>query len=218
MNRLTVVVGMCLLLTALAPRTSHAELEFEVSKPRIFSIQKRPYTLGHEFQLGLGVLPLDAFYIGAVLGGSYTYHFTDFWAWELVSLNFSQNFDTSLEDDLLEDFGAVPTQGGGERITLFGSSNLVIKPLFGKLAVFNSDVIYSETFLVFGGGPVRLGDQFRFSLDAGLGLRFWSTELFSVRVDVRDYLVFAPGSVDNSLFIMFSGSFNFQRGGQEEAP
>ncbi|MEZ4273261.1 MAG: hypothetical protein R3C68_18035 [Myxococcota bacterium] len=156
-------VGLLLLgVSVVWAPAAHAQLEFETTRPRVFSIQERPYHLGHEFSLGLGVLPLDAFYVGAVLGGSYTYHFTDFWAWELINLNFSKNFDTALEGELLNDFNALPVQGGGDRITVFGTSNLIIKPLFGKLAIFNSDVVYSETFFALGGGLCAWGIPFVF--------------------------------------------------------
>src|SRR6476659_8576786 len=70
---------------------AEAQPDIETDAPRVFSIQQRPYRLGHEFSLGLGVLPLDAFYKGMVIGAGYTYHFSDFWAWEMVNLNYSLN-------------------------------------------------------------------------------------------------------------------------------
>lgn len=177
--------------------------------PRIFSIQERPFRLGHEFQLGLGVLPTNAFYVGAVLAGSYTYHFTDFWAWEIASFGYSMNFDTSLEDELHDEFGVAPVGGGGERIHMFGASSLVAKPLFGKLAVFNESTVYSETFFSLGAGPVLKGEFWRFAAQVGMGLRFWSSDALSVRFDLRDYLIFTGWVPENALFLMLSASFNF---------
>lgn len=201
---------------ALAPAVAGAqaiEEELESESPRVFAIQERPYRLGHEFQLGMGVLPLDAFYVGAVTTGSYTFHFSDFWAWEMASLGYSLNFDSGLEDNLFERYELLPVQGGGARITLLGTSSLVIKPLFGKLALFNAKKIYGETFFSFGGGPVRMAVESRgfwyFAGSLGVGLRFWWNQAFSLRFDVRDYMIFKGLVPENALMLMLSASFNY---------
>ncbi len=177
--------------------------------PRVFSIQPRAHRLGHEFQLGVGALPLDAFYIGVVAGASYTYHFSDFWAWEIAGAGYSLNFDTSLEPDLYSDYGVRPVNHGGERIHVLGATSLVVKPLFGKLAIFNRGVIASETFFSLGLGGVLLGKYPRPALSLGAGMRFWSTDTISLRVDIRDHLIFTSLMPKQALFVMLSASFNF---------
>jgi outer membrane beta-barrel protein len=192
---------------------AQAEAELEADSPRVFSIQPRPYRLGHEFQLGLGVLPLDAFYVGMLLNGSYTYHFSDFWAWEMASIGYSLNLDTGLTEELFEDYGALPEQDGGDKISLVGTTSLVVKPLFGKLAVFNSNKVYAETFFNIGLGPMRtaVGSRgtFFFTGLLGVGLRFWWTQQFSIRFDFRDYLVFKQAVPENAMMFMFSAAFNY---------
>jgi len=205
------VTAFCLVL-ALAPA---ARAEDAVGEgPRVFSIQPRPYKLGHEFQLGLGVLPMDAFYVGAVITASYTYHFTDFWGWEIAGAGYSKNFNTSLRGDLHKDYGVVPVQGGGDRIQYFGTTSLVIKPFFGKLAIFNDGLVTSETFFVLGLGALEMGPPAgradpRLVVDLGLGLRLWSSETLSMRVDVRDYLIFVSALPQQALFLSVSVAFNF---------
>lgn len=207
-----VSAALSVTLLASAP-AAHAQLPLEDDAPRVFSIQERPYRLGHEFDLGLGVLPLDAFYVGAVLGFGYTYHFSDFWAWEIVNLNYSFNRDTDLREDLRIDFGLEPAQAD-DRIRLFGSSGLVVKPLFGKIAVLNDSVVYGETFFTLGAGPHLItnqdqSDDWVAAVNVGLGLRFWTTESLSVRFALRDYLVFKESVPENSLMLMLSASFNY---------
>jgi outer membrane beta-barrel protein len=195
--------------------TSSARADETVGEgPRVFSIQPRAYKLGHEFQLGLGVLPMNAFYVGAVVTASYTYHFTDFWGWEIAGAGYSKNFDTSLRNDLLKNYGVHPVQNGGDRIQYFGTTSLVIKPFFGKLAVFNEDMVTSETFFVLGLGALEMGppggrSDARFLVDVGLGLRLWSSETLSMRVDVRDYLIFVSALPQQALFLSVSVAFNF---------
>ena len=207
--RRRIPASVLVLALALVAVESQAAITFDDDAPRVFSIQKRPYRLGHEFQLGVGTLPLDAFYVGAVVTASYTYHFSDFWAWEIAGGGYSLNFDTGLADDLLQQFGAVPVRGGGARIRVGSSTSAVIKPLFGKLTLFNRDVVHAETFFVAGIGPMLKGEFWRFAGNIGIGFRFWSTRALSVRFDVRDYLVFSGYVPQNSLMLQLSAAFNY---------
>lgn len=213
MKRVAIIAVIVAAGSLAAPQSASAQLEFSGEKPRIFSIQRRPYRLGHEFTLGLGVLPIDAFYVGAVASASYTYHFSDFWSWEIASGNYSLNFGSGLRRHLLNDFGVVPERGGGERIQVFATTSIVVKPLFGKLSIFNSQVIYSETFFVAGIGPVLKGvggsNSWRPGVGLGGGLRFWSGQALSWRLDIRDYLIFTDVIPENALFINISASFNY---------
>lgn len=212
-----------LALSLALPAMAHAEAQpdIETDAPRVFSIQPRPYRLGHEFALGLGVLPLDAFYKGAVIGASYTYHFSDFWAWEMANLNYSLNIDTGLEGELLDKYGVRPVDAAGGKITLIGTTNLVVKPLFGKLSAFNISKVYAETYFVAGGGPIRLEREgrgtFYFAGDIGVGIRFWVAKAFSLRFDVRDYLIFNDGAIPtNALMFMIGASFNYWNGDEKK--
>ncbi|MBC7794072.1 MAG: outer membrane beta-barrel domain-containing protein [Clostridia bacterium] len=192
---------------------AEAQPDIETDAPRVFSIQPRPYRLGHEFSLGIGILPLDAFYKGAVIDASYTYHFSDFWAWEMANVGYSLNVDTGLENELLTEYNVRTTQQDGGKITLIGTSSLVVKPLFGKLSLFNSTKVFSETYFVLGMGPVRLERDgrgtFYYALDVGMGFRFWATQAFSLRFDIRDYLIFNSAAPQNGLLFQLSASFNY---------
>ncbi|MEM6533392.1 MAG: hypothetical protein AAF654_12255 [Myxococcota bacterium] len=202
------------------PAVAQAELELDIDEPRVFSIQERPYRLGHEFTLGVGLLPLDAFYIGTVASGSYTYHFSDFWAWEMIHANFSLNAGTGLEEELLEDFGVQPVRGGGDRIRVFATSALVIKPFFGKIALFNDEMVFVESEFMIGGGPMELALEddgtFYFAGLLGGAVRFWTSDVFSIRFEIRDYLIFRDLNPDNALMLGVTASFNFFNGPPED--
>ncbi|MBI3179295.1 MAG: outer membrane beta-barrel domain-containing protein [Deltaproteobacteria bacterium] len=213
MRRVAAVLALAL---ASAPEVALAQLEFEGDSPRVFSIQRRPYRLGHEFQLGLGVLPLDAFYVGAVVGAGYTYHISDFWSWEIASGNYSLNFGTGLRGRLLDQFSVEPVRGGGDRIKVFGTTSLVVKPLFGKLAIFNRETVYSETFFLAGIGPMLKGETWKPTVAVGGGMRFWVSQSISIRLDIRDQLVFATLVPENTLFIMLSTSLNYYNVAERE--
>jgi len=209
---------LCGALTGLAVLTTVAPAAFAQSEdieqaPRVFSIQPRPYRLGHEFQLGIGVLPLDAFYIGAVGFASYTYHFTDFWGWEIAGAGYSHNFETGLKSSLKSNYGVEPVSNGGLQVNVLATTSAIIKPLFGKLSFFNRSFIYSETFFTIGIGLAQKsnnGSSFDYLAGVlGIGLRFWSGPALSFRFDIRDYLVFAQPLPDQVLLLLLSASFNY---------
>src|SRR4051812_41906337 len=85
-----------------------------------YAIQNREYKLAHEINATLGVLPLNAFTKGLTVGGGYTYHFNDFWAWEIAQFQYSFGVDTDLKKELLQNFQVQPTQV--ESVNFFGSS------------------------------------------------------------------------------------------------
>ena len=63
-------------------------------------VQNRKHFGTHEFSLAVGTLPLDAFTKGVTLGGSYTIHFSERYAWEVGQFNYSFHVDTDLKDEL----------------------------------------------------------------------------------------------------------------------
>lgn len=199
-------------LAVAAPRLASASDERLLwDAPRVFSIQPRPFRLGHEFQLGLGVLPTDAFYVGAVAAASYTFHFTDFWAWEIAGGGYSLNFDTALKSELLNDYGVAPVGGGGERISAFVMSGLVVKPLFGKVALWNDTLTYGETFFTVSSGAMNKGKFTRFAMGLGVGLRLWWTPVVSWRIDLRDLMSFNRPLPEHSFFLLISTAFSVAR-------
>jgi len=200
------ICGVALTSSVPSARAQSDELE---DAPRVFSIQPRPYRLGHEFQLGIGVLPLDAYYVGVVAFAGYTYHFSDFWGWEIAGAGYSANFSTGLKSQLSAKYGLTPVGDSAAQIKVMTATSLIIKPLFGKLAVFNSNTLYAETFFSLGLGWTNKGDSNYPAGALGIGLRFWLRQTVSIRLDVRDYLVFVKAAPDHVLLFMLSAALNY---------
>ena len=187
-------------------RVAQAQLQFAGDAPRILSVEPRSHVFRHEFMLGVGVLPLDAFYTGLALSGSYTYHLSEFWAWEAVQGIYSYNIDTSLLSELLQ-FGVKPSVTTIPENNLFLTSSLILKPMAGKLAFLNRSNVQSDTFFALGAGTVLNSGNWDFAIDVGAGLHFWLTRAFAIRVDVRDYMVFTSAVPTSSLLVLISGTF-----------
>ena len=177
-------------------------------------IQNRKFKMAHEFTIEGGTVPLDAFFKGITLTGRYTLHFDDFNAWEIGAASYSFNIDTGLKDQLINNFGvqaeALPT------LLVIADSNYVMKPFYGKLALFNRTLLYAELFLVAGATVTYWSDgSFRPGPDFGAGMRFFVTEWFSIRTDIRHSIVFnglpvvdPNATVDGILYLGLGASFN----------
>lgn len=127
-------------------------------------IQNRSYTVNHEFTLQMGVLPLDVLYKAPTITGRYTWHITDYVAWEVLSLTYAPTTDLSLiglgfgplrfnhftaqGNELQENFGYRPFDI--DQMRLFAESNLVLTPLYGKFSLFNRANARLELYAVVG--------------------------------------------------------------------
>ncbi len=199
-------------LVAAAP--AMAQYDDEEGGGTAVVIQNRKFKMAHEFTLEGGTLPLDAFVKGLTLSGRYTLHFDDFHAWEIAAGTYSFNLDTGLKDQLINNFGV---QAEALPVLLFvADSNYVMKPFYGKLALFNRTLLYAELFLVGGATVTYWSDgSFRPGPDVGAGVRFFVTEWFSLRTDIRHAVVFNSvpildpnATIDGVLFLGVGASFN----------
>ena len=176
----------------------------------LYAIQKRQHALGHEFSLSVGTIPLDAFYKGLTGTFSYTYHFNDSWAWEIVAFTYSSNFWTGLKDELEQQWKVKPVNI--PELNYMGDSNLIWKPLYGKLAYFNRALIYGEFFFTIGPAIAKYTTPGAyFGGNAGVGFRIHLSKYFSTRLDIRYYRfqrLDKIGDSDDVLFINLGLALN----------
>jgi len=171
--------------------------------------------MAHEFTFAAGLVPLDAFYKGISGGAHYTLHLDEFFAWEMGGGTYSFNLDTGLKQQLEDNFAVRPEDI--DQLLVFVDSNIMIKPVYGKYALFNRHLIYTELFFVAGGAVAYYDDaSFRPGPDYGAGIRFFVTNWFSVRGDIRHYIFFngvpvidPNARIDHVLHLSVGASFNF---------
>ncbi len=163
---------------------------------RLYAVQNRKHVVAHGFDLALGVMPMDAFYKGFTAAFGYTYHFDDLFAWEIVRGGYSLALDTNLRDDLQSNFGVQPTEFPELRI--FGRSNLVLKPLYGKLVLFNTQLMYIEGFMTIGPAVAEYKNAGVFvGGNLGGGIRIFLSRAFALRFDVTQYLLVDPSGLED---------------------
>ncbi len=177
-------------LKAAEPKSEFGPADSAAFEPaKMTAIQKRKFELDHEFLFATGILPVDPFNKSLFGAFGYTIHFNENWAWEVAQLGYAYNLETSLMRKLRRTADAA----GSERPDLpvlqwMASSHLVLKPLYGKQAAFNTHVIHLEAFLQ--AGPVVIGmenrDGIGLGVDVGGGVRLWLSRAWSLRFDLGE--------------------------------
>lgn len=170
------------------------------------AVQNRLHTMTHEFSAWIGTLPLDAFEKGLTFSGAYTLHFTDLVAWEVGQFTYSYGIETDLNADL-ENLSIGPTPF--EVVKYYVTSNLMLKPVYQKMAALNKALIYGELFIVVGGGYGWLTNHGRPIVDVGAGMRVYAGSYVSFRVDIRDLMLVTTGDVHNELWIALAVCLGF---------
>jgi outer membrane beta-barrel protein len=201
-----------LLCLTLIPGLAFAQATALENPGDVAAVQDRLYRLNHELSLGVGLLPADAFYKGYFASVSYTYHFNDTFAWQVGRGAYSYNVKTSLRQQLERDFGVVPTAAAFEdEVQWMVGSDLVLSPIYGKMAFFNRKVLHFQASVLGGVTIFKLNTDtgFRPAANLGLGLRFFTNQTISFRLDVTNNFVFTGPRVINVPTIQLATALNF---------
>lgn len=195
MQRALVVV------TLLLAQVAFAQLEELENPGTVSAVQDRAYRMQHELNLSVGVLPLDAFYKGLYAQVGYTVHFSDYFAWQVGRGAYSYAAKTGLREQLERDFGVLPT--AFEEVQFFVGSDVMWKPLYGKLTLLNKSVVHGEVFLLLGASLFKFTNAFRPAVNIGGGGRVFVSKWVSFRLDVTNNVVLpVGGGATNFLNVM----------------
>lgn len=200
-----------------ASREARADEDIDTDEVATYAVQQRMFRLGLELTAGAGFLPINAFNKGFAAQGAVTWHMSSIWGWEIVQGGYVlTNLSTGLKKELLDNFGVEPTQLPYANWLL--SSNLVFKPFYGKIAAFNRSLNRIEIYFPIGIALAKYENpgEYRQGIDLGLGFRWYLGQHTSLRLEVRDYLVFpAFNNLTLTNEIMASLGFSVAWGGAE---
>ncbi|MBE0617567.1 MAG: outer membrane beta-barrel domain-containing protein [Proteobacteria bacterium] len=201
-----------LLLVALASSAWAAQGDPE----QVYAIQERRFARFHELALPVGFITDDDFYYAYPVGLSYTFHFNENLAWEVLRGQWVFNDEKDLRADLESDFGVTPEHFDKIQYTLH--SNFVLKPSYGKDALWNRWIVNHETFVLAGAGVTGYEREFSdgetqtetaLSLSFGLGRKYFLNETFCLNLEVRDLVNFKDSGVENNVYLGVSLGFRF---------
>ncbi len=192
------IFRVSLVILALVILPHNAPAEDSEQGLSTLAVQNRLHSMMHEFSAAIGTLPIDAFTKGLTFSGAYTLHFNDLIAWEIGKFTYSYHVDTKLREEL-KDIAVQPTQF--EVVKYFVTTNAIIKPLYGKLALLNRTLLYGEIFFSLGAGWGWLSVTDRAVVDFGAGIRLYAGKYVSFRADVRDYMFITKADVQHELWL-----------------
>ena len=186
--------------------------EIDAKEGELEVIQNRKFAMDHELAILFGGLPEDPFSKSVTVTAGYTAHFSDSWAWEIAQFSYTVLQTNSSLKRQAELKAINPVF---KEVDWFVTSRLVLKPIYGKEALFNTELVHLEVFLYAGPAIVfegKANKTFRLGVDPGFGLRLWITPNISARVDIGELIYFARG-VQASLHM--HGGVSFSLGGDD---
>lgn len=85
-----------------------------------------------------------------------------------------------------------------EQPRLFAHLDFYWVPLYGKVSLFDDNIIHFDTFLVAGGGVASaLGGEFPPAVNVGVGQRYVLNDWLALRLEARDHLFVASQQVND---------------------
>lgn len=220
------VVLSCALAVAClgAPSLAHAETATGVpfldelgtrEEGQLEVYQNRKHNMQSEVFGSIGGLPADPYNKGLTFSGGYAIHFNQFVAWEVGEFTYAITFDSDLKSKLerLTNLYTFERPSLPE-INWFVSSHLVLKPIYGKQAIFNRKILHMEAFVLAGPAIINRSvpdSEFSPGANVGAGLRFWLAKDTSIRFDVQELLFYGTKTkeFESALHIKIGLSFNF---------
>ena len=173
--------------TMLVASAAAAQVEELENPGSVSAIQARAYRMGSEVTLGIGFLPLDAFNKQVYAQVEFVYHFTDLFAWAVGRGAYGYTWATGLEAQLEREYGVKPTTL--DKVQFFVGSDLILKPLYGKIAVLNRLVLHFEAYVLLGVTIFKYTNAFRVALNPGAGLRLFQNKYVSYRLEVTNNVI-----------------------------
>lgn len=153
-----------------------------------------------------GTMPYDSLINHYLLGGRLAWHLSDHFGWEVADLQFSIPSVTAYTRNFVTQFTVSDLET--QRLKMIVASNFLMSPIYGKIRLTGSQVLYFDLYLVAGVGVanndtvkvfydgtsaqesiVRTGFDPLF--DFGLGFKFFLNRAMGLTFDLRDYVVYS---------------------------
>jgi len=182
----------------------------------VYAIQNRIFHKNHELGVSFGYLPDDDFYEVFPFGISYTYHFNENLAWEVAKGCYFINQEKDIKGKLEENFGVTPSEFSEPKYMMH--SSLVIKPFYGKEAIWNKGIINNESYLLAGGGFVNYERKYSYgdpttenalSATLGFGTKYFISKNLCLNLEVRDLITFKEEKTENNVYLGITVGYRF---------
>ncbi|MCK6509110.1 outer membrane beta-barrel domain-containing protein [Myxococcota bacterium] len=201
----SVLLSLCLLWFGLP--TSAVAAPLTEDRVDVFQLKSITKKRRHEISGIFAGSINDGFMQVIMGGGSYTFHATESFGFELMGL-FGTGFNTTIVDRLRAGEGTTPAPDGTTlkinpdfarpQIMAFGS--FVWTPFPGKFQAGNA-IVDIDAYITAGAGYIRTNRSDLFGVSFGLGMRWMLASWFFVRMDIRDY-IFSQNLLGGSVSVL----------------
>lgn len=183
---------------------------------QVSAIQNRVFHKSHELGFSFGYLPDDDFYEVFPIGIGYTYNFNENLAWEVAKGIYFLNQEKDLKGKLEEDFGVTPSEFYEPKYMIH--SSFIIKPFYGKEAIWNQRIINHESYFLLGGGFVNYERQYSYgdpttenalSINFGFGTRYFISKNLCFNLEIRDVMAFKEEKTENNVYLGVTVGYRF---------
>ncbi len=217
MNKIGLICCLLMLSVCVVGKTYCQPAEAgEESRENVFSIQNRLFHKDHEIALLFGYIANDDFYHPYPVGLSYTYHWNEYFAWEVARAQYLVNQDKDLKTDLETKYGLTPSEF--DEPTFMLHSHLVIKPFYGKNSVFNRSILNHESYFVIGGGVVNYERKYSWgkadtetvpSISFGYGTKYFISKGLAINFEIRDLVNLKSAKTTNNIYLGIGLTYRF---------
>lgn len=179
-------------------------------------IQERIFDRKHEVTLTGGYIPDDDFYELTPLGVAYTYHFNKFVAWEVGRAQYVMSSEKPLKNNLEQEFSVTPEEF--DRLTYMAHTTFLLKPSYGKDAIWDHTILNHETYFGLGAGIANYEREYSFgeaseetvfSLTAGMGRKYFLSKRFALNLDLKSYTNFKDDKTETNVYLGIGISYRF---------
>jgi outer membrane beta-barrel protein len=168
------------------------------------------YKSGHIELSGLaGTMPYDLIVNHYLFGGRLSWHLSDHYGWEIADVHIlSPSVSSYATEELVSGKGL--SRLDAVNVNMLASTGFLLSPLYGKLRIFGSQVLYFDIYGVLGGGmasttttkvsaegvglPSSQSTVFSGWVPAvnfGFGVKLFLNRAMGLVFDFRDYLTFS---------------------------
>jgi outer membrane beta-barrel protein len=183
---------------------------------KVSAIQERVFLRNHEIGISFGYIPDDNFYNAFPVGIGYTYHFNNYLAWEVARGQYMFTQEKDIKKKLEKEFGVTPEVFLQPKYMIH--SNIIIKPLYGKEALWNKGIVNHESYLILGGGMIGYEKKYSNgdkssetdpSVCVGAGTRYFLNKNLCMTMEIRDLVNMKKDKTENNVYFGMGLSFQF---------
>jgi len=152
----------------------------------------------NETLFGVGLYPLNPYFLGFGVHVAYSRYYDRKWAWEVINGSYVFGVERDLTAELADRYQVNPERI--EKTQFTAASNLQYVHSYGKFILGDKYINYFRSSLLGGLGFVSTNVEGRLALSFGVRFEVQTSDKYSWKLDVRDLLT-VTGEMENVIYV-----------------